>query len=127
MNTVKADNSKAAYGLLSPEYRDRLQAAEKKAGEFNFRNNGLQQDARDYSRFESWRITAEEMAPGGGEAKFKGELVWTYSYLDSKTPEMETIVLPFTLIVTKGKEAGVWRVSVISVARGTSSMGPLRR
>lgn len=107
LDAVKNSQRKGAYGLLSPDFRDRLTDREKQHGEFYPWVNGVASEGEDVT---SWHITAEEAAPGGGEARFKGEVV-SRAVADSTL----TTIRPFTLIVTKGKDSGLWRVSLISV------------
>jgi hypothetical protein len=110
------NDQKAAYAILSPDYRARLSAKERTEGIFAFteeRKEGSYRftDSR-LGNYEvvSWNfdIKGEELAPNGFEATFTGE--FGFQYLGSIAP----VRCPFTLRVMRGKGSGLWRVNLLT-------------
>jgi hypothetical protein len=118
LGAVKANDAKAAYGLLSPDYRDRLTEKERKEGTFAF-SSFMRDDARNAA---TWSITGEELAPNRIEAKFTGELTFEFTRLHrnpngGEIPYTETKVYPFTLLITREKDSNLWRADLFTVAK----------
>ena len=114
-------NQKAAYAILSPDYRDRLSEKERKEGSFVFAEERKEGSFRftenrlgNYDAV-SWvfRIDGEELAPNGIEAKFTGEFSFRYRGAGDHV-SVAPVAYPFTLRVTRGKDSGLWRVNLLA-------------
>ena len=119
LGAVKANDAKAAYGLLSSDQRDRLTETEHKEGSFAL-GSFMRDDAKSA---EAWSITGEALAPNGSEAKFTGELTFTYNTGSGFgnpgdiTPIYGTKGYSFTLLITRVKDSNLWRAELFTVAK----------
>ena len=121
LRALKDGDGKAAYGLLAPDYRDRLTENERKEAKIEFGPFERRGDcnAGTYRFFAAWSITGEELAPNGIEAKLTGKL--TYPWIRGAS-ELAFVPCPdwnypFTLLITRGKDSDLWRVSLFVIAR----------
>ena len=110
MKAVQHNDGKSAYGLLSPDYRQRVSEGERKQGSFEF-PNGLTNDRE----IVSWNLANEELAPDKGEVRFTGEVKSRLYGAASKDLPDDVYVL--TIRVTKGKDSDLWRVSELQVGK----------